>query len=685
MNASVLYGGPIAGPYDVYSEVETAAGRTPLSKAAWSSALLFGRAGSFSTRAELLADSTQLSYSIVSEGDMTSARDGTAFEVAASDATDHHATTAGGVKLYEAGTFFSTKARLKAAIARGRTWAAQTVLVAAGLAYITPASGAVGSITDLELVNAVPHLTQMDAAGDGTTDDRTKLAVAFASRVGAALRVDDESTFRVPMTAAQTWPLPDGLNIEGGYLSKIKLEATGAGTTLMMGDSDDMRISGVTFEADHASSGETLQIFRAASRNLIYNNVFSGGVDDAGGTPSHVAHVMDLGSINSSGGRFVGNFVTGFTRVALKNNAAATSHRDWLFAFNSFTEMSGESLPINSPNGIAYGFRVIGNYSANNFGDDVGNSAHSFGGAGVRGAVIMGNAHGEGKGDEVVHFEDGSSISVGIGNTGYFTTARAGIQISDYNASGSWRESTKLSIVANAVQRATRAGGVAGLDAVYGTTGAKPMTLTVFANNVASGWEKAARYGLNGHTNIWTANILHDSDEGFGIAHPSFATHGNMIVDNDAPLGFRTSGMIGPQFYASETTWNGTSVFIPAATVDTGHVGGDEGFARTAPGVTIAGAATNYPLMPLGNWLDGEITVFVGKSDTIYREVTARITWDGVNDRLTEVVRQENGSGITFVDFRDDGSGNLAIRLNSGASQTNCHFQVRFTGSRGYE
>lgn len=71
---------------------------------------------------DLLAD-TELTYTggasgTVTAGDLYPTTNGNWFEVAASDAVDQHITTAGGVKLYEAGPHFSSRARAVAAWAR---------------------------------------------------------------------------------------------------------------------------------------------------------------------------------------------------------------------------------------------------------------------------------------------------------------------------------------------------------------------------------------------------------------------------------------------------------------------------------------------------------------------------------------------------------------------------------------
>ncbi|MCC7266187.1 MAG: hypothetical protein IT546_02470, partial [Caulobacteraceae bacterium] len=68
---------------------------------------------------------------------------GMMYEVAALAASDHHLATAGGVKLYEAGPGFTARARLAAAVARGRRWPDGARLTAGGRSFEARTIGAV--------------------------------------------------------------------------------------------------------------------------------------------------------------------------------------------------------------------------------------------------------------------------------------------------------------------------------------------------------------------------------------------------------------------------------------------------------------------------------------------------------------------------------------------------------------
>lgn len=92
----------------------------------------------FASRALMLAD-TAMTYAAGSSTTVQAGSivritgSGAAYVVAASGASDQHETTAGGVKLYEAGRIFSTAARASATLARGAL-AAGDVVMAEGFA-----------------------------------------------------------------------------------------------------------------------------------------------------------------------------------------------------------------------------------------------------------------------------------------------------------------------------------------------------------------------------------------------------------------------------------------------------------------------------------------------------------------------------------------------------------------------
>jgi hypothetical protein len=154
-------------------------------------------AGSYT---ELLAN-TDYTYTAgsgysVSSGDVIETNDGGFWEVAASGASDHHATTAGGVKLYEAGPNFSTRARLVAAhdrnVAASRTVPGGTVWTWPDLSVVLMPAGhalyGTDPIADLAgwvWSGSVSNLHFADNTTPGTTDmtDAIQSAVAAGGDV----------------------------------------------------------------------------------------------------------------------------------------------------------------------------------------------------------------------------------------------------------------------------------------------------------------------------------------------------------------------------------------------------------------------------------------------------------------------------------------------------------------------
>ncbi|MGB0439093.1 MAG: hypothetical protein ACPGFC_03180, partial [Paracoccaceae bacterium] len=100
-----------------------------------------GDAHCFPTRAALLADDL-LSYSATDSNSAVAAgmhiqvaQGGWIFEVAPDTASDAAYTTGGGLRLYEAGTVYTTKARFLAALARGIQFDVGATVLAEGTLY----------------------------------------------------------------------------------------------------------------------------------------------------------------------------------------------------------------------------------------------------------------------------------------------------------------------------------------------------------------------------------------------------------------------------------------------------------------------------------------------------------------------------------------------------------------------
>lgn len=137
-----------------------------------------GSALTVASRAALMASTMPLAAGTI----LSSRAESEAWIVASAGASDQHATTAGGVKLYERGPDFSTRARAVQSVARGE-WPAGRVLHVNGARYVVDASfpGGIRAL-DMDFAGRCEDLiaamrdggtVRIVSYGDSTTDGNT--------------------------------------------------------------------------------------------------------------------------------------------------------------------------------------------------------------------------------------------------------------------------------------------------------------------------------------------------------------------------------------------------------------------------------------------------------------------------------------------------------------------------------
>lgn len=218
-------------------------------------------AGTFTNYSDLLSD-TGLTYEpggagSVAAGDLIYAGAGY-WEVAAFDASDHHVTTAGGVKLYEAGPCFSLRSRLVAAHARnvtaGRSVPAGTVWSDPNVSYVYDGSST--AISDLQgwTWHGQQEPEHFGAAGDGVTNDTTACQAWLDSIDG---------------TRVEVW------NVRGYYLID-ELEITSETSKTFVGG---------RWKKAYNTPGTTEHIFKIrTSNNVTFRDALFEGTSDTSAT-----------------------------------------------------------------------------------------------------------------------------------------------------------------------------------------------------------------------------------------------------------------------------------------------------------------------------------------------------------------------------------------------------------------
>lgn len=187
---------PYSGADQIFRDFEGSAAHRPdkTQIRAWGQYLESAHRHRFNTVSALTADSaltlTTDQAGTVAAGDLVAAGDMT-YEVALGTATDHHVTTAGGVKLYEAGTKYTTRARLAEFIARGNTPEDGVTYTAGRLSF----EGSTGATDISDMGGLIPQDIEIepdhfaDNTTPGTTDRQaaTQAAVTYLGTIGGGI------------------------------------------------------------------------------------------------------------------------------------------------------------------------------------------------------------------------------------------------------------------------------------------------------------------------------------------------------------------------------------------------------------------------------------------------------------------------------------------------------------------
>lgn len=163
----------VAGP--TADEIENAQLYAERAEAAAEEALQAANLSSASLSA-LLADTRPWPQGAV----IQTRNDGKSYEVAAPSATDQHYTTAGGVKLYEAGPFFSSRERFAQAVQRGMTDGAEVIVQGQPYVVDSTATGYDSALQDLGVdgVRRADRLENLILAAHFTTQDDTTIHIS---------------------------------------------------------------------------------------------------------------------------------------------------------------------------------------------------------------------------------------------------------------------------------------------------------------------------------------------------------------------------------------------------------------------------------------------------------------------------------------------------------------------------
>lgn len=220
---------------------------------------LYGSLPPVSLSYDDLIASTKYTYSAgsaysVAAGNVITTTDSGTWEVAASGASDHHATTAGGVKLYEAGPSFSTRARAAAWIARGGTAADGTVISDGAVQYV--ASEGATTISDLPGFEVLGKATFLHfgavADSDGTTGDGTDNTSAFQAAIDWAKSASpDGLACSIYLPSSHKYYRVTGAIDTTGATNPIRIYGAGRDASRIFADFLDPTVAVLDFSNDY--------------------------------------------------------------------------------------------------------------------------------------------------------------------------------------------------------------------------------------------------------------------------------------------------------------------------------------------------------------------------------------------------------------------------------------------------
>lgn len=214
----------------------------------WTSAVESYAGLGFPSVSALLADSA-LTYTpggpnlAVAAGDMLGvARGGMTYEVAAAGASNHHAITAGGIKLYEAGPNFTSTTRLTAAIARDTTAAIGTVWRAPDAAYEKTGGGWVAQVSLSDVTTTIAGKLD-DAANAVSNGNLAQMPTKTmkGNALGATGDADD-------LTASEVMTLL-GFTMSQAIPGSLTIPKPGGGTALVIKWGFETTVTAVSFAA----------------------------------------------------------------------------------------------------------------------------------------------------------------------------------------------------------------------------------------------------------------------------------------------------------------------------------------------------------------------------------------------------------------------------------------------------
>jgi len=430
----------------------------------------------------------------------------------------------------------------------------------------------------------------------------------------------------------------------------------------------------------NGKAGQNYQMMRLRDGNVSSGMRYTGNATEIAGAQSYVSHVFDFINTFDDFMSF-GDTFKDFGRVIIKDNGDASDNSNLKFLFGTSDGCFAEDMAFNTPNGTITDVRVMGMLSRNNQAQTVGGSGHFIGTASGERHIYCANII-SGSGDESFHLEEKVRYVAISANVALRDAASAGVSSQDNNVGGTQEWPKYVSVSGNVLANNTQVGS--GFILIADGSGGPAGEAFCVTGNVFAGYTNGLRTAEMPARSLLSNNVLTEVDNGIKVRRPSTTINDNLVFDANRILESSASGFIGRVFMENSQgggIYDGSSVYIPTPTTITAGV--RSGFTEwdiNIEGMTYAVGGTNYPIIPLGWHMAGRIAVSCFLGGNNYRFGLYDVDWDGTTLNVT-TIKDVGVGGSDLVDIRDDGAGNLAVRVNNttGAAITDKNMQVKFT------
>lgn len=525
----------------------------------------------------------------------------------------------------------------------------------------------------------------VSAAHFGTSSDLSAAAENAEALTNAFAFAKEISVPGVSIPLADSTLLHTIRGQAGSVITRPPLNLEGTRSLFNLQDGSALRDLSIALQADTAVGA--LLLGRWTKNDLLFDRVdFDGGViTDADGVRNyHGSFLQNIGGTNLSGLRIRDSRIRYLSYVFLKANTTVSTEKHISVTGSEFDEMSTVALLFNSPapgslieDVLIHGNRIGSNRNKGGFWH-----RGSFAGHVKGGRVVHNFFHGDG--GEIWRMEEAAEGCLVQGNVGYLN-GEHGFETVSNDATNSGTMHTPEKVIFSDNILIGKPGATGSAIHITVTTKGSGLRKSILHDNILAGeWEHGIRTAEEAATVPTHHNLIDGPGVGLRAAAPTLSITDTTLVDVSTPIEAGHGGLIGPlHIRAVDGVIPPAPAVMVSATSAEAAVGVTE-WTWEAHRFTLEAGVQEFPLLPVGYFIDGKATISFTRNDLAHRMITGQLEWDGTTLSFSDY-RQRGTGTVAFsgngADAFGVSSGRLVVRLNnSGGSLSGVTLQVCLHG-----